>query len=129
MSSNGDEPKIVFCENCDNYCWYSEDNVLKYTCYLCETELVIKKTDNNCVHKQNYDKSSLSLKTYMHDNMLNDPTLFRINDLDCINKNCPTITQGKDKEIVYIKYSKEDLKFIYCCTVCKTKWSNSETKN
>ena len=124
---------MFFCENCDNmlYIKVDENDGLKYSCKLCLSEYNLSELnkDNKCVYKQNYDTNSYSYKTHVNDNIFNDPTLPRINNLDCINKNCPTYTQGKDKEILYIKYSKKDLKFIYCCTVCKTKWTSSETKN
>lgn len=124
---------MFFCENDDNmlYIKINENEGLKYYCKLCLSEYKLEELNkkNKCVYKQNYDTNTYSHITHINDNIFNDPTLPRINNLDCINKDCETHTKGKDKEILYIKYSKKDLIFIYCCTVCKTKWTSSETKN
>tara|TARA_Y100000389_G_C17306022_1_gene435461 strand:- start:223 stop:597 length:375 start_codon:yes stop_codon:yes gene_type:complete len=124
---------MYFCENDDNmlYIKINENEGLKYYCKLCLSEYKLDELNkkDKCVYKQNYNTGSYSHVTHINDNIFNDPTLPRINNMECINKNCETHTKGKDKEILYIKYSKKDLKFVYCCTVCKTKWSSSETKN
>ena len=124
---------MFFCTNDNNmlYIKIDKDEKLKYYCKLCLSEYKLNELNkkDKCVYKQNYNTNSYSYVTHTNDNIFNDPTLPRINNLDCINKDCETHTKGKDKEILYIKYSKKDLKFIYCCTVCKTKWTSSETKN
>lgn len=123
-----------FCENDDNMLYIKiddEDDTLKYYCKLCLTEYSLGdiNKESKCVYKQNYNTKFYSYRTYVNDNIYNDPTLPRINNLKCINENCDTNTKGTPKEVIYIKYDKNDMRYLYCCTVCKTKWTSSNVKD
>jgi DNA-directed RNA polymerase subunit M/transcription elongation factor TFIIS len=119
--------KIEFCPNDDNmlYIKLDDQSNLKYYCNLCKAEY---ETKNKCVFKQNYDVNSYSHKTYVNENIFEDPTLPRLGNIKCINDECPTNKQGVAKEVLYIKYSKKDMLYLYCCAVCKHKWTSSNTE-
>ena len=36
-----------------------------------------------------------------------------------------SITEGKKSDIIYIKYDKDNMKYIYSCNYCGQKWSNN----
>ena len=40
--------------------------------------------------------------------MFKDPTLPRIKNIKCPYEECEANTQGKDKEVIYIKYNTQD---------------------
>ena len=46
-----------------------------------------------------------------------DPTLPRINNITCINEKCKN-----NKEIIYIRYDKDNMKYLYLCTKCDNVW-------
>ena len=125
---------MYFCNNDGNmlYMKIDDDEELIYYCKLCLSDYKLKdisdtdgsKKNSKCVYKQNYSVNDYSHKTYIHDNIYVDPTLPRTNTIKCVNDECVSNTQPRESNIVYIKYSKEDMKFIYCCVDCKKKWTS-----
>ena len=126
---------MYFCNNDGNmlYMKINDDEELKYYCKLCLSDYSLKditdtegtKKNTKCVYKQNYSNESYSHKTYINDNIYEDPTLPRTSLIKCINDECVSNTQNIDSDIIYIKYSAEDMKFLYCCSHCKKKWTSS----
>ena len=126
---------MFFCENDDNmlYIKIDDDSNLIYYCKLCGEEYNINQLNKdeknkNCVYKQNYQTKNYSYKTFINKNMFKDPTLPRVKDLKCPYVDCESNTQGKDKEVIYIKYNSQDMAFLYCCTLCEKKWTSSNVK-
>ena len=112
------------------YIKIDKDEKLKYYCKLCleEYDLDNLEGDNKkCVFKQNYNTNTYSYKTFINDTIYEDPTLPTITNIKCVNVKCPS-NNGTPKKIKYIKYNRDDMKFIYCCCVCKSKWTNSDEK-
>ena len=120
---------MFFCENDNNklYIKIDDDESLKYYCKLCMSEYNLEDLNkkNNCVSKQTYNNKSYLHKTFINDNLFDDPTLPRVTNLKCINDNCKSNTEGVQSEIIYIKYDKLELKFLYCCAHCKQKWTSN----
>jgi DNA-directed RNA polymerase subunit M/transcription elongation factor TFIIS len=126
---------MFFCDNDDNmlYIKIADDNSLVYYCKLCGEEYKISDLEQdeksrNCVYKQNYQTKNYSYKTFINKNMFKDPTLPRIKDIKCPYEECESNTQGKDKEVIYLKYNTQDMAFLYCCTLCEKKWTSSNVK-
>jgi len=68
-------------------------------------------------------------KTYNH--LVNeytklDPTLPRIYNIQCPNKECESHTDSVENEVIYLRYDESNLKYIYMCVHCDTVW---ETKD
>jgi len=117
---------MKFCAVCSNmnYLNISEDdqNKLEYYCRQCGNK------------EKNIDMSSISVaKTVIKKNeqkfshIINqytklDPTLPRINTIDCPNHSCTTNTHSTDKEIIYIRYDDVNMKYVYMCSTCDTIW-------
>ncbi len=122
---------MFFCKNDGQklYIKTQDQEQLKYYCKLCNTEYDVDELSdskqNLCIYKQDYTKNNTH-KTYVNDIIFQDPTLPRLGNLKCINKKCPTNTEGASKEVVFIKL--EDMTYLYCCTKCKTQWTNSFTR-
>ena len=63
-----------------------------------------------------------------------DPTLPRINTVNCPNVDCASnkMIEGEkkethreqDKEIIYIRYDDKNMKYVYLCAVCDTVWDS-----
>jgi aspartate carbamoyltransferase regulatory subunit len=45
----------------------------------------------------------------------------------CPNKDCPTNTDGVEREIIYIRYDDSNMKYIYLCSTCDTVWQTNDT--
>ena len=141
-----------FCSTCGNMYYLrlkkeedSEETILIYYCRNCGNEDVqlMQEENNICVSKSNIKK----VKNY--NNMINkytklDPTLPRIQNIDCPNTQCPsnekktsekgekTSEKGKEtdneteKEILYIRYDDANMKFIYLCASCDSIWTTDK---
>ena len=111
---------------------------LVYNCRKCghkNTDL-INELDNLCVSKTDLKKDTSSIDNIVNQYTKLDPTLPRIDTIDCPNANCPSnIMVGTDesksgektaskeqKEIVYLRYDDSNMKFVYLCCVCDHAW-------
>lgn len=102
---------VYYCRKCG----HEDENILenKNNLYVSRNELKVKSNYKNIINK--YTKL--------------DPTIPRINTITCPNADCPSNNslEGKqgnvEKEILYIKYDNENMKFIYLCANCDKIWN------
>ena len=122
-----------FCSECHNMYYLkvtNEDaNSLIYYCRNCGHEDKLLAHDNMCVSKTFIKKNDQSFNHIINKYTKYDPTLPRINNILCPNPNCPTNTEGKEREIIYIRYDDVNMKYVYLCTddSCNTVWKINET--
>ena len=135
-----------FCIKCGNMYYIQieeETEELIYNCRKCghKNNTLINELDNLCVSKTELTKSSV----IDYSNIINqytklDPTLPRIDNVDCPNKDCQSNvdkdddekksggakTVKKEKEIIYIRYDDKNMKYLYLCGVCDHYWNNNK---
>jgi DNA-directed RNA polymerase subunit M/transcription elongation factor TFIIS len=115
-----------FCNNCNNMYYIrinAEDtNKLVYYCRNCGNEDKLLSVDNICVSKTQIKKNEQSFNHIINKYTKLDPTLPRINNILCPNTNCPTNTEDKSREIIYIRYDDTNMKYIYLCSTCDHVW-------
>lgn len=119
-----------FCNQCSNmyYIRINEDNPNKlvYYCRKCGNEDSLLATENVCVSKTQIKKSEQSFNHIINKYTKHDPSLPRINNILCPNSDCPTNKDGKDREIIYIRYDDVNMKYVYLCYDCETVWQINE---
>ena len=111
LKTEGSDQLIYYCRNCG----HTDDSLQEANLYVSKKEIQVSMNYKNKINK--YTKL--------------DPTLPRINTINCPNKECPSnTTEGKsqdpqeEKEILYIRYDDKNMKFVYMCAVCDTIWKN-----
>jgi hypothetical protein len=106
-----------------------DPNKLVYYCRACGNEDTLFTSENICVSKTLIKKTEQSFSHIINKYTKYDPTLPRINNIKCPNKECPTNKEGKEREIIYIRYDDVNMKYVYLCTEdsCNTVWKISET--
>ena len=52
-----------------------------------------------------------------------DPTLPRLYNIQCPNDECKT-----ENGVIYIRYDSDNLKYLYICVDCDTKWKTDDRK-
>lgn len=117
-----------FCDVCKNmyYIKIAEDdpNKLSYYCRNCghinETLTVDNTVITNTVTTNTQDLSYIINKYTKL-----DPTLPRIDKIPCPNESCSTnnIDTPTPREIIYIRYDEQNIKYIYLCSTCDTVWT------
>ncbi len=121
-----------FCTQCSNmyYIRINEDdpNKLIYYCRKCGNEDSLLASQNVCVSKTQIKKTEQTFNHIINKYTKNDPTLPRINNIQCPNSNCPTNKHGKEREIIYIRYDDVNMKYVYLCSdaECNTIWQIKE---
>lgn len=141
-----------FCNKCGNMYYVKivkdqneGDNSegLIYYCRKCgnEDSELYKNKNNLCVSKTHIIGETQDFKNIINEYTKYDPTLPRIKTIDCPNKDCPTNSksskgkegeggesqgesQESEKEIIYLRYDNNNMKFIYLCTTCNNVWTN-----
>lgn len=119
-----------FCNVCSNMYYIrinaDEPNKLVYYCRKCGNEDSLLASQNVCVSKTQIKKSEQSFNHIINKYTKLDPTLPRINNILCPNHDCPTNKDGKDREIIYIRYDDVNMKYVYLCSDCDHVWKVNE---
>ena len=119
-----------FCSNCKNmyYIKIDEDNPnsLLYYCRNCGNEDSLITEDNICVSKTQIKKGEKSFSHFINKYTKLDPTLPRVNNILCPNKDCLTNTKNEPREIIYIRYDDLNVSYVYLCSTCDTTWKTED---
>ena len=115
-----------FCSNCSNMYYIrinaDDPNKLVYYCRKCGNEDSLLASENICVSKINVKKSEQTFSHIINKYTKFDPTLPRIDNILCPNAECSTNKNGKQREIIYIRYDDINMKYVYLCSECDTTW-------
>ncbi len=68
------------------------------------------------------ERTSEAYKILMNEFTRQDPTLPHLKMMKCPNATCSSNGGGAEKDVIYIKYDQENLKYLYICNVCNTHW-------
>ena len=122
-----------FCSKCDNLYYIKlEDencNNISYYCRNCGN------SENNlidlgkCVLKENISKNESNFSININKYTKLDVTLPRINYIKCPNESCESNNQDFDinnREILYIRYDHNNMKYIYLCSHCDYTWKTEK---
>lgn len=102
---------------------------LIYYCRNCGHEKQCNEKQSVLVSKKNIKNKTISLEHFINEYTKLDPTIPRIYTIKCIETSCPSNLDLDDKnkvdrDILYIKYDRENLKYLYMCCHCDTIWDN-----
>ena len=123
---------MKFCENCGNMYYIrlkglKENNSLLHYCRKCGNEDTNVSDDNVIVSKTNLKKEEQNFNHIINEYTKLDPTLPRISNIDCPNKECITNKDQEIKpEIIYIRYDNINMKYLYLCSHCDKVWNFNE---
>ena len=117
-----------FCELCDCFLWIelNDNNKLQYRCKNCDNVIEYNDTTSLCVLDNNYIDDDTSYNQYVTKYLKHDPTLPRVNNIVCINKDCGK-PKDEENEVIFVKYDFANMKYLYHCVFCDTFWK-SENK-
>lgn len=107
-------PETVILEN------KQKKEIASFKCVYCSYTLPIK--EGTLVYSSNFEQTNtFDSDANVYKNLINDPTLLRIKNYDCPNKDCDT---HKDKNLKKAVFSRigDTFKLIFVCTVCETIW-------
>lgn len=114
-----------FCINCDNLLYYrlqnKDTNNLLFYCRNCgyeeepkEKNICISKIKNNTTKKHTQ---------FINEYTKFDPTLPRINTIPCVNSDCKFHKTKVNREIIFIRYDEDNMKYVYLCPECNSNWT------
>ena len=113
-----------FCSQCHNMYYVKisqhNENKLIYYCRKCGHEDTIITEDNICVSKTYLKQTTQKFTNIVNEFTKLDPTLPRVKNIKCPNEHCE---EGEDKEIIYIRYDDNNMKYVYICSACDTIWT------
>jgi len=110
----------------------NDANSLIYYCRNCGHVNDTLTAENVCVSDTQIKRSEDQYTHIVNEYTKFDPTLPRINTIDCPNSKCASnagaeAEAGKvEREIIYIRYDDTNMKYMYVCAVCNTQWKNDK---
>ena len=115
-----------FCTNCNNMYYIktngNDNNELLYYCRNCGHENTDLTEENVCVVKTHFKKNKQKYSHIINEYTKLDPTLPRINTVECPNAGCSSKDAGEEKEVIYIRYDETGMKYVYLCAKCDAVW-------
>lgn len=120
---------MKFCSVCDNMYYMRVDDEkeeqLVYYCRNCGHQ-DDTTTDNICVLHTDFKKKEQKFHNFLNEYTKLDPTLPRLTNMNCPNPECPSNTEDKESEVIYIRYDDTHMKFVYLCSYCEQVWKTGE---
>ena len=115
-----------FCNQCQNMYYISIDpddvNKLVYYCRNCGNKDSTLSVENVTVSKVQLKKSEQEFSHIINKYTKLDPTLPRVTKILCPNADCETNKEDTPREIIYIRYDNQNMKYVYLCSTCETVW-------
>jgi DNA-directed RNA polymerase subunit M/transcription elongation factor TFIIS len=115
-----------FCSQCQNMYYISiepdEPNKLVYYCRNCGNKDSTLSVENVTVSKIQLKKTEQEFSHIINKYTKFDPSLPRINKILCPNADCSTNREDTPREIIYIRYDDQNMKYVYLCSTCDTIW-------
>lgn len=122
---------MKFCNCCDNMLYIGIDaedtNKLTYFCRQCGTNEIITDPEGQVVLENHFKTEEQQFSHIINKYTKYDPTLPRIQNVKCPNKDCTTNGKSDTKsEITYLRYDDANMKYVYLCATCDTFWKTSD---
>lgn len=116
--------KLQFCPTCRTYlCFEVQESSCKLQCRTCGYSSDATKGG---LVSEVYVKERVSEahKIILNEFTRQDPTLPHLKTMKCPNGACSSNTGGAERDVIYLKYDTENLKFLYICNVegCGAHW-------
>lgn len=118
---------MKFCSNCNNYLYVDldeEKNLIRY-CKNCSHKIIEKKEGGSVlVIDDNKIDDVTRYSQFLNKNIKYDPTLPRVNNIECTNLKC-TKKKDEENEVIYVKYDFVNMKYLYYCCKCEQYFRNT----
>lgn len=124
---------MKFCIVCNNMYYICIDendpNKLSHYCRSCGNKDEI--VENICLLSSTIKNNEQNYNHIINEYTKFDPTLPRIYNIPCPNTECPTNKKNNDgpsveREIIYLRYDDNNLKYLYICSTCDTTWKTND---
>jgi DNA-directed RNA polymerase subunit M/transcription elongation factor TFIIS len=100
----------------------NDSNKLVYYCRNCGNKDSDLSIENVTVSKVQLKKSQQEFSHIINKYTKLDPTLPRVTKILCPNADCDTNKDATPREIIYIRYDNQNMKYVYLCSTCETVW-------
>jgi len=122
---------MIFCDQCGNmvYMTVKTDDAsavptLTCVCKSCGSTASMGKGEcSSAVFSAAYSDDHTAYKLYMMQHIRNDPTLPHADNIECANNVC-TRAPSESRDVVFIKYDDQNLKYLYHCMHCHEVWKS-----
>lgn len=117
--------RMKWCPQCDNYLYHKvegdDKNTLVRKCLNCG--YAEEDTDGGLVVETRVqERASEGYKILLNEFTSKDPTLPHVKNIKCPNVECASNQDVSKRDVIYIKYDAVNLKYIYICKVCDSRW-------
>jgi hypothetical protein len=115
-----------------------DSNLLSYYCRSCGHVDDTLTEEGVCILDTQLKKGKQKFNHIINEYTKLDPTLPRIYNIPCPNKQCSTHGSGKaseqssggeetkKSEVIYMRYDDANMKYLYICTTCDTVWKTDD---
>lgn len=113
---------MKFCPVCRYYLYL---NIEEQTCIrLCRACGYTEKEEKGSLISETLvkERTSEGYKILLNEFTRQDSTLPHLKTMKCPRDDCKSNGGGAEKDVIFIKYDAENLKYLYICNVCGEYW-------
>lgn len=116
-----------FCPQCRYMLYpntFSEGAEMKLVCKNCQYEE--ENTQGGLIKEVIINAGASVKKKILDDNefIQYDPTLPHVENIKCPSESCPSNSGTQKRDVIYIKYDQNAMKYLYVCNVCNNRWKS-----
>jgi hypothetical protein len=105
----------------------NEDKKLVHYCKNCNNQEVHESKESYLVINDNKLDDNVRYAQYINKYLKYDPTLPRVNNIQCQNDKCEK-KEEDENQVIYIKYDIIDMRYLYHCCHCGTFFKSASNK-
>ena len=120
---------MEFCRVCNNllYLKMDEEGRLMKNCKCCNTSVEEDRRGLR-ISKAVYSEDDMLYMYHQNPYLRYDPTLPRINNVPCPNRDCVGRMEGRPSQVIYVKYNPVNMAYFYICEHCGETWKSEKTE-
>jgi len=110
----------------------NDTNKLTYYCRYCGNVDETIAESGECVINTQLKKTENKFNHIINEYTKLDPSLPRMHNIQCPNTDCKSnknasSSEKTPSEVIYVRYDDDNMKYLYLCAVCDTKWTTSDS--
>jgi DNA-directed RNA polymerase subunit M/transcription elongation factor TFIIS len=104
----------------------ANSNKLIHYCRNCGNEEITRNNESICISNNDLINNDQKYKYIINKYTKLDPSLPRTNTIKCPNQSCSSNKEDGVREIIYVRYDDDNVKYIYICSSCNFSWKIDE---
>jgi DNA-directed RNA polymerase subunit M/transcription elongation factor TFIIS len=101
---------------------------LVYYCRNCGHEDATLSAQSVCALETRVSRKAQRYAQEVNKYTKDDPTLPRTQSIKCPSSDCPSNKGDGDREVIYLRYDDQQMRYLYICSRCGVMWKTDSSE-